>query len=87
MQENVFSALWQVVQLEVATLLMVSAEELLPESTLDYLGIDSLERVELSLILEKKFQIRLSQAQMNACHTLADITMLVTMPPIIVQEV
>ncbi len=47
------------------------------ETPLESLSIDSLERVELALQLEKHFHITLDDQQVKRCLTVGDVTTLV----------
>jgi long-chain acyl-CoA synthetase len=50
-----------------------------PETTIDELGLSSLERVELMMAIEESFQITLDEAQFAAATTVGDLEAL-TMP-------
>jgi acyl carrier protein len=57
-----------------------SDEELTPETNLqDDLGVDSLERVELGIKLEKTFGIALSNEKVRTVATLGDFIQLVVL--------
>jgi long-chain acyl-CoA synthetase len=51
-------------------------------TTLEALGLSSLERVELMVALEDKFQTRLDEAKFAGTRTLDDLKALVTSPPV-----
>ena len=46
---------------------------LAPETTLDALGLSSLERVELMMALEEAFQVTVDEARFSAARTVADL--------------
>ena len=46
---------------------------LTPETTLDALGLSSLERVELLMALEEAFQVTVDEARFSAARTVADL--------------
>jgi long-chain acyl-CoA synthetase len=46
---------------------------LTPETTLDALGLSSLERVELMMALEEAFQVTVDEARFSAARTIADL--------------
>jgi long-chain acyl-CoA synthetase len=46
---------------------------LTPATTIDELGLSSLERVELMMALEEAFQVTVDEARFNAAKTLADL--------------
>jgi acyl carrier protein len=67
-------------QVEELVRVHVESEDLLsPDVDLIYdLAMDSLELVELGLLLEKQFEIKLAIADIRRCTTLGDIIQLVT---------
>lgn len=71
--ENVFPVLFEAVALQ------VGGDEALSSSTAlqDDLGMDSLEVVELGVVLEKRFAIELPNAELRSCVTLDDVARLV----------
>jgi long-chain acyl-CoA synthetase len=52
-----------------------------PDTSLEDLGLSSLERVELMVALEDRFQTRVDESRFAAAKTLADVTALLTQPP------
>ena len=50
-----------------------------PETTLDELGLSSLDRVELMMDLEQKLDTRIDESAFASVHTLADLSR--PMPP------
>jgi long-chain acyl-CoA synthetase len=51
----------------------VPGRTLTPETTLDALGLSSLERVELMMALEEAFQVTVDEARFSAARTIADL--------------
>jgi len=56
---------------------VVAPATLTAETPLETLGIDSLERVELTLCLEKHFGVTLGDQCIKQCRTIGDITTVV----------
>jgi acyl carrier protein len=55
----------------------VDIEAATPETTLESLGIDSLDRIELVMKIEERFEIEISHEEAKACATVGDILKLV----------
>jgi long-chain acyl-CoA synthetase len=55
-------------------------------TTLEELGLSSLERVELMIALEDKFQTRLDEARFSEAASIADLKQLVTAPMAVEEE-
>jgi long-chain acyl-CoA synthetase len=53
-----------------------SAPPVTPETTLDQLGLSSLERVELLMALEERFQVSVDEAAFAEARTIADLKVL-----------
>jgi len=71
--QNVFEAI-----VETITEMVGTKSTLLAETRLDDdLAMDSLEMVELGVILERKFAMKFSLAQIRSCATLEDILTIV----------
>jgi len=70
---NIFSQVEQIVRQQTE-----SDTELTPETDLlNNLGIDSLELVELGLVIEKAFRITLPLAELRSCITVGELAQLV----------
>ena len=59
------------------TQLHLNESELRPELSFDDLAVDSLELLELVVAIEDAFDIRLDEAQLAACATLAEAAELI----------
>jgi long-chain acyl-CoA synthetase len=55
----------------------VAGRELTPETTLDELGLSSLDRVEMMMALEEAFQTTLDEGMLSEARTIADLKALV----------
>jgi long-chain acyl-CoA synthetase len=55
----------------------VAGRQLAPETTLDELGLSSLDRVEMLMALEEAFQVTLDESALGEARTLADLASLV----------
>jgi long-chain acyl-CoA synthetase len=55
----------------------VTGRDLAPETTLDELGLTSLDRVEMMMALEEAFQVTLDEGQLAECRTIDDLRTLV----------
>jgi long-chain acyl-CoA synthetase len=55
-----------------------SGRALTPETTLDELGLSSLDRVEMMMALEEAFHVTLDESQLAEAKTIADLTTLVS---------
>jgi len=55
----------------------VAGRQLTPETTLDELGLSSLDRVEMLMALEEAFQVTLDESALGEARTLADLASLV----------
>lgn len=53
-----------------------------PETTLEELGLSSLERVELLMALERRFGVTLDEGAYAACRTVSDLKQLVKQPAV-----
>ena len=56
---------------------LVPGREVLPRTTLEELGLSSLERVELLMALERRFDVTIDEAAFAAARTAADLQQLV----------
>lgn len=60
MDENCAQQIWQMLQVCIAGLLNISPEEVSPEmSLMEDLGIDSLDLIELAVLVKKEFQVHI----------------------------
>ncbi|HTM34886.1 MAG TPA: AMP-binding protein, partial [Vicinamibacterales bacterium] len=57
-----------------------SGRELRPETTMDELGLSSLDRVEMMMALEDAFQVTLDEQALESAKTIADLKTLVQQP-------
>ena len=55
----------------------IDANEITMETTMDELGLDSLDSVGLTLDLEDQFRIDLDEGEVNQCATLGEIYQLI----------
>ncbi|MEK6396506.1 MAG: acyl carrier protein [Terriglobus sp.] len=51
----------------------VSADSITPETTLESLQVDSLDRVSLSFDMEEQYGVQLSDSQLHQIVTVADV--------------
>jgi len=51
----------------------VSADSITPETTLEFLQVDSLDRVSLSFDMEEQYGVQLSDSQLHQIVTVADV--------------
>lgn len=58
----------------------IDANEITMETTMDELGLDSLDTVGLTIDLEDQFRIDLDEAEINQCATLGQIYQLINKP-------
>ena len=59
--------------------LVVELSEVIPTATLDDLGADSLDKVELTMALEESFEIEISDADVDKIRTVQDVIDAVTL--------
>ena len=55
----------------------IDANEITMATTMDELGLDSLDSMGLTLDLEEQFRIDLDEAEVNQCATLGEIYQLI----------
>ncbi|CAM5406924.1 hypothetical protein GCM10010329_86110 [Streptomyces spiroverticillatus] len=58
--------------------LRLPAARLTPDTTLSDAGLDSLAVVELSVLLEERYAIRLTEVELEQAPTLGDLDTLIT---------
>ena len=58
----------------------IDANEITMATTMDELGLDSLDSMGLTLDLEEQFRIDLDEAEVNQCATLGEIYQLINKP-------
>ena len=58
----------------------IDANEITMETTMDELGLDSLDLAELTFDLEDQFNIELNPTEVNQCATLGEIYQLINKP-------